>query len=229
MGLFSPGTERAAKSLVENMMRPSVARVAAVAPHMLMDKTSSNFPAPERSLKTAVDAATISFDAALTVESRNFASLVATPQAKNMITAFFFQLNQVNGGARRPKDPAKSSVAKLGVIGAGMMGQGIAHVAAKAGIPVALKDVSFDVAETGKAYTATPMDKQMARERANQSKKEQVLSLIAPSADDTDLAGCDRIVKTTEHQFAERAFGVRTRPLCRSRGLPKPRRLPKTL
>ncbi len=175
--------------------RPSVAQVAMLAPHMLKQKTRGNLPGPERILQTAVEAVTIGFDAALRVESRNFASLVTTPQAKNMMTAFFFQLNQVNGGASRPTAPEPSSVTKLGVIGAGMMGQGIAYVAAMAGIPVVLKDVSVDAAAAGKAYSAALLDKAIHRGRADEAKKAAVLSRITPTADNADLAGCDLIIE----------------------------------
>ena len=178
-----------------NITRPSVAQVAVVAPHMLIQKTRGNMPAPKRILETAVEAVTIGFDAALRVESRKFASLVTTPQAKNMISAFFFQLNQVNGGASRPDGPAKSKVQKLGVVGAGMMGQGIANVAAMAGIPVVLKDVSKEGAEKGKAYTAMLMDKAIKRGRADEAKKTAVLSLITPTDQDADLEGCDMIIE----------------------------------
>ena len=178
-----------------NIQRPSVAQVAMAAPHMLQKKTRGLLPAPERILETAVEAVTIGFDAALKVESRRFVSLVNTPQAKNMITTFFFQLNQVNGGASRPKSFDKTKVRKLGVIGAGMMGQGIAYVAAKAGIQVVLKDVSIESAKKGKSYTEKLMDKAIERGRADQTQKESLLALITATDNNSELAHCDLIVE----------------------------------
>ena len=143
----------------------SVAQTLQVAPYMVMQKTRGLLPAPERILATASEALAVDFDTALRIESRNFVSLVVSPVAKNMISAFFFQLNKVNSGGSRPKAIAPTMVKKLGVIGAGMMGQGIANVAAMAGIEVVLKDVSLEAAEKGKAYSAALLDKAISRGR----------------------------------------------------------------
>ncbi|GAA0334514.1 3-hydroxyacyl-CoA dehydrogenase NAD-binding domain-containing protein [Sphingomonas oligophenolica] len=178
-----------------NIWNPKVAQTALIAPHMLVAKTRGLMPAPERILETAVEAVTIGFDAALKLESRRFVSLVTTPQAKNMITTLFFQLNKVNGGASRPDAIAPTSIAKLGVIGAGMMGQGIAYVAASQGIEVVLKDVSLEAAEKGKTYSARLLDKAISRGQADEAKKERVLSLIKASAEDSDLRNCDLIIE----------------------------------
>lgn len=178
-----------------NIKQPSVAQLVLLAPHMLQQKTRGLMPAPQRILETAVEAVTIGFDAALKVESRNLASLVTTPQAKNMISAFFFQLGQVNGGASRPAGIEKSKTHKLGIIGAGMMGQGIANVAAMVGIPVVIQDVSLEAAEKGKAYTEKLLDKAISRGRTDETNKALVLGLITATDKDEDLAGCDLIVE----------------------------------
>lgn len=177
------------------IMHPSVAQVAMVAPQMLRTKTRGVMIAPERILETAVEAATIGFDAALRVESRKFAELATSPQAKNMMSTFFFQLNKVNGGASRPSGIEKAKVQKLGILGAGMMGQGIAYVAAKVGIEVVLKDVSLEAAEKGKAYSEKLLDKAIARGRSDEDKKAALLGLIKATDKDEDLAGCDLIVE----------------------------------
>ncbi|RDE24404.1 3-hydroxyacyl-CoA dehydrogenase [Motiliproteus coralliicola] len=178
-----------------NLNSPAVAQAAQFAPYMLMQKTRGLLPAPERILETAVEAVKLDFDAALRVETRNFVSLVVSPEAKNMISAFFFQMNQVNGGANRPSQIAPTQVNKVGVIGAGMMGQGIANVSAMAGIEVVLKDVSLAAAEKGKSYTEKLLDKAIARGRADEAKKAAVLGLITATDQDEDLAGCDLIVE----------------------------------
>jgi len=177
------------------IMHPPVAQVAMVAPQMLKQKTRGLMPAPESILETAVESVTVGFDAAMRIESRKLAALMTTPQAKNMISALFFQLNQVNNGSSRPAGVAKSTIKKVGVIGAGMMGQGIAYVAAKVGIEVVLKDMSLEAAEKGKAYSEKLLDKAISRGRSDESKKATLLNLITPTDKDEDLAGCDLVVE----------------------------------
>ena len=142
-----------------------------------------------------LEATRVKFDVALKIEGRNFAYLVTTPQAKNMITAFFFNLNKVNGGGSRPKDVPPSRVKKLGVIGAGMMGQGIAYVSAMAGIEVVLKDVDIAAAERGKAYSEMLLTKRVSRGKTTEEKKQAVLGLIKPTAHPGDLNGCDLVIE----------------------------------
>jgi 3-hydroxyacyl-CoA dehydrogenase/enoyl-CoA hydratase/3-hydroxybutyryl-CoA epimerase len=178
-----------------NMMNPKLAQLAMVAPQMLRQKTRGLMPAPEKILETAVEAATIGFDAAQKVESRKFAALATSPQAKNMISTLFFQLNEVNAGSSRPEGVEKSSVKKVGIIGAGMMGQGIAYVAAKVGIEVVLKDMSMEAAEKGKAYSEKLLDKAISRGRSDEAKKAALLGLIKPTDKNEDLAGCDLVVE----------------------------------
>ena len=114
---------------------------------------------------------------------------------RNTITAFFFNLNKVNGGGSRPDNIDQRLVRKVGVIGAGMMGQGIAYVAAKAGVEVVLKDISIESAERGKRYSEIILDKAISRDRSTEEQKQSLLELITPTADDSDLEGCDLIVE----------------------------------
>ncbi len=174
---------------------PKIAQMLTVAPAMLFQKTRGILPAPEQILDVAAQAAALDFDTAQTVESRGLAYLAVTPQAKNMITTFFFQMNKVNGGASRPKDFEPNTVSKVGVLGAGMMGQGIAYVSAMAGIQVVLKDISIDAAQKGKSYSEKLLAKQVAKGRMDEAKKEAILGLIKPTADDADLQGCDLIIE----------------------------------
>jgi 3-hydroxyacyl-CoA dehydrogenase/enoyl-CoA hydratase/3-hydroxybutyryl-CoA epimerase len=178
-----------------NINTPATAEAAVISAYRLMRKTRGNQPAPERILETAVEAVTVDFDTALRIESRKFVSVLATPQAKNMINTFFFGMNEVKGGKNRPKGYDKFTVKKVGVIGAGMMGQGIANVTAMAGIPVTLCDVSIDAAEKGKAYTAKLLDKAQSRGQIDDSRKAGVLNLITATDNPQDLDGCDLIVE----------------------------------
>jgi len=178
-----------------DLKQPAVAQVAQFAPYMLMKKTRGLLPAPERILESAIEAVRLNFDTALRYETRNFVSLLGSTVTNNMISAFFFQLNEVNGGANRPGGIEATNVKKLGIIGAGMMGQGIAYTAANKGIEVVLKDMSLEAAEKGRSYSAKLLDKAIERGRADEAKKESVLGLIKPSDSDDDLAGCDLIIE----------------------------------
>jgi 3-hydroxyacyl-CoA dehydrogenase/enoyl-CoA hydratase/3-hydroxybutyryl-CoA epimerase len=128
---------------------PKLAQLIMGAPAMLRQQTRGLLPAPEKILDCAVEAARLDFDTALEIESRGLTYLVVTPEAKNMISTFFFGMNKVNGGASRPQGVDKYITKKVGVLGAGMMGQGIAYVSAMAGIEVVLKDISQESAEKG--------------------------------------------------------------------------------
>jgi len=178
-----------------NANSPKLAQVLMGAPAMLAQKTRGLLPAPEQILDCAVEAARLSFDTAMTVESRGLAYLAITPEAKNMISTFFFQMNKVNGGASRPQGVEPQLTKKVGVLGAGMMGQGIAYVSAMAGIEVILKDISAESAEKGKAYSEKLLAKRVAKGRVTEEKKAAVLALIKPTADDNDLQGCDLIIE----------------------------------
>lgn len=160
----------------------------------LFKKHRGLLPAVEEILYVAVEALRLDIDTALRIETRAFLKVSQTPQANNMITTFF-QKNQVKSGASRPAGIAKSRVKKVGVLGAGLMGQGIAYVSAVAGIEVVLKDVSPESAEKGKAYTATLLDKQIARGEKCEADKQLVLERILATAAEADLHGCDLIIE----------------------------------
>lgn len=178
-----------------NASSPKLAQLLMMAPAMLAQKTRGLLPAPEQILNCATEAARLDFETAMRIEARGLTYLVTTPEAKNMITTFFFQMNKLNSGASRPKNIEPQLTKKVGVLGAGMMGQGIAYVSAVAGIEVILKDISVESAEKGKAYSEKLLDKAVSRGRMSEEKKAQILALIKPTADDKDLQGCDLIIE----------------------------------
>lgn len=155
----------------------------------------ANYPAPRAILAAAVEGTQVDIDTALDIESRYLVSLVTGPVSKNMIKAFFFDLNHINGGGSRPAGIEPSAVRKVAVLGAGMMGAGIAYVCAKAGIEVVLKDVTLEAAERGKDYSLGLVDKAVARGRSTQEQADALLALITPTADAADLAGCDLVIE----------------------------------
>ncbi|MFG2193696.1 3-hydroxyacyl-CoA dehydrogenase NAD-binding domain-containing protein [Streptomyces sp. NPDC048639] len=153
------------------------------------------YPAPRNILAAAVEGAQVDFETAQVIESRYFTELVTGPIAKNMIQAFFFDLQAVNSGANRPSGVEPRTVRKVAVLGAGMMGAGIAYSCARAGIEVVLKDVSTESASKGKAYSEALLDKALARGRTTQEKRDEVLARITPTGDVQDLAGCDAVIE----------------------------------
>lgn len=174
---------------------PAVAQMLAIAPAMLRDKTKGCYPAPEAIMSAAVEGAQVDVDTALTIESRYFTYLATGQISKNMIGTFWHGLNAIKSGASRPKDVAKWQATKVGILGAGMMGAGIAYATASKGIAVVLKDVSVEAAEKGKAYSQKLLDKKVSQGRLSAEKRDQVLGLIQATADAADLQGCDLIIE----------------------------------
>ncbi|MFB6716802.1 3-hydroxyacyl-CoA dehydrogenase NAD-binding domain-containing protein [Streptomyces sp. NPDC056358] len=152
-------------------------------------------PAPRNILAAAVEGSQVDFETALTIEARYFTELVTGQVAKNMIQAFFFDLQAVNSGAGRPKGIEERQVRKVAVLGAGMMGAGIAYSCARAGIDVVLKDISTEAADKGKAYSEKLLDKALSRGRTTEAERDALLARITPTGDPADLAGCDAVIE----------------------------------
>ncbi|HEX6343881.1 3-hydroxyacyl-CoA dehydrogenase NAD-binding domain-containing protein [Umezawaea sp.] len=174
---------------------PNVYSLLAAAPAVLRKKTHGAFPAPEKILAAAVEGALVDFETALQIEGRYFLELASGQVSKNMITAFWFQLNEINAGGSRPSGVERRKTAKVGVLGAGMMGAGIAEVSAKAGIEVVLKDVTLEAATRGAAGIAG----------------------ITPTDSDADLAGCDLIIEAV---FENRELKGKVLPAAEAAALP---------
>ena len=153
------------------------------------------YPAPRAIMSAAVEGSQVDFATASRIESRYFVSLATGQIAKNMIQAFFFDLQAINAGASRPSGVPRYSARKVGVLGAGMMGAGIAYVCAKVGIEVVLKDISLDAASKGKSYSEKLLAKQVQKGRLSAADVEAFLSRITPTADPNDLAGCDLVIE----------------------------------
>src|ERR1700716_2326382 len=152
-------------------------------------------PAPRKILDAAVEGAQVDFDTASRIESRYFTELVTGQVAKNMIQAFFFDLQTINGGGSRPEGIGKTPINKIGVLGAGMMGAGIAYVSAKAGYDVVLKDVELEAAQRGKGYSEKLEAKALERGKTTQEKSDALLARITPTADVADFKGVDFVVE----------------------------------
>ncbi|MFI2203481.1 3-hydroxyacyl-CoA dehydrogenase NAD-binding domain-containing protein [Streptomyces sp. NPDC020192] len=153
------------------------------------------YPAPRNIMAAAVEGSQVDFETAITIETRYFTELVTGQTAKNMIQAFFFDLQAVNSGANRPGGVEPRKVRKVAVLGAGMMGAGIAYSCARAGIDVVLKDVSAEAAAKGKGYSERLCAKAVAKGRTSQEKADALLARITPTAEAADLAGCDAVIE----------------------------------
>lgn len=157
--------------------------------------THGNYPSAQKIIKVIHDGIQIPIDRALEIEARNFTHAVCTKEAKNMIRTGFFAIQDAAKGKARPKDEPKYEIEKLGILGAGMMGAGIAYVSAKAGMDVILKDVSKEGAEKGKTYSSMLLDKAIAKKRSTPEKKEALLARITPTDDPNAVEGSDLIIE----------------------------------
>ncbi len=174
---------------------PQIAQLLTIAPAALVEQTHGAYPAPKAILCAAAEGAQVPFEVATRIESRYFVQLLTGQVAKNMIGTFFFGLNEVKAGASRPPGVPRWQATKLGVLGAGMMGAGIAYVAAARGIATVLKDVSAERAEAGKAYSATISARRVERGQMTNEARQALLDRIQATGAAADLAGCDLIVE----------------------------------
>ncbi|MDE9450979.1 enoyl-CoA hydratase/isomerase family protein [Aliiroseovarius sp. Z3] len=162
---------------------------------MIHGKTNGVYPAAKALLAAVYEGAMVPFDDALRVECRWFVNVLMNPSSSAMIRSLFINKQALEKGAVRPKDVDDQSVKKVGVLGAGMMGAGIALVSAMAGMEVVLIDQTQEAADRGKAYSESYLDKGIARKKATPEKKEAVLSAITATTDLEALKGADLIIE----------------------------------
>ncbi|RWK60095.1 3-hydroxyacyl-CoA dehydrogenase NAD-binding domain-containing protein [Mesorhizobium sp.] len=162
---------------------------------ILRRETYGNYPAAAAILKCVYEGLLVPFDTALRIEQRYFTEIMQTREAAAMIRSLFVSLQELNKGARRPAGVPETKFKKIGVLGAGFMGAGIAYVTAKAGIPVVLLDRDMEAAAKGKAHSDSLISDQVRKGRARPEDKDRLLSLITPTADYADLAGCDLVIE----------------------------------
>jgi len=158
-------------------------------------ETNDNYPAARAILSAVYEGLQLPIDLALKVESRYFAKILRTKEAASMIRSLFVSMQELNKGARRPADVPPSKLKKVGVVGAGFMGAGIAYVTAQAGLEVVLVDRDIEAAEKGKAHSHKLVSDQIMKGRAKTADRDALLARIKASADYADLKGCDLIVE----------------------------------
>ncbi|MFC0339998.1 3-hydroxyacyl-CoA dehydrogenase NAD-binding domain-containing protein [Paracoccus niistensis] len=161
---------------------------------MVHGKTMGVYPAAKALLSAVYEGALVDFDTALRIEARWFTHVLMNPSSGNMIRSLFINKEALEKGANRPEAPDQR-VRKVGVLGAGMMGAGIAYVSANAGIEVVLIDSTQEAADRGKSYSTGILDKGISRKKVTEEKKAEVLGRITATTDYAALAGCDLIVE----------------------------------
>jgi len=174
---------------------PQVVPVFSVAPAMANQKSHGNYPAITHIMSCVFEGCLVDIDTGLEIESRYFAACVLSVESKNMINTLWTQLNNIKKNQSRPQGFERTQSKKVGILGAGMMGAGIAYVTAKACIDVVLLDTEIAGAEKGKAYSAKILDKAISRQRATLEQKQALLDRIKPTVSYDDLADCDLIIE----------------------------------
>jgi len=174
---------------------PAVAQLFSVAPSVASARSWGNYPALQHIMSSVFEGGLLDFDAASVVESRYFAACAMSQESRNLIGTLWYQLNAIKKGASRPAGVPPSKVGKLGILGAGMMGAGIAYVASRAGIEVVLLDATAEAAERGKAYSQGLLDKAVKKGRSTAEQRDAVLARITPTTDHARLQGCELVVE----------------------------------
>ncbi len=187
------------------LMHPGTAQVFMVGNALLAKNTRHNFPAPIAAQAAMFEGCSTSFDDGLKIESQYFGSLLSGPVARNMMRTLFVSKGKADKLARRPQGVEKSRVNKLGILGAGMMGAGIAYVSAKAGIEVILLDTTLENAERGKSYSEGLMKKAIERGYSTEEKATALLGRIKPTNNYHDLRGCDLVIEAVFESKALKA------------------------
>ena len=177
------------------LTHPGVSQALSVGTALISRATMRNYPAPIAILRTLYEGASLPIDRALGVESKYFGQLLADPVARNLMRTMFINKGQLDKLVRRPAEPPRRKVTRLGVLGAGMMGAGIAHVAALAGISVTLIDATQEQAEKGRQHAQALLEKEVSRGRRSSEDAARVLARIEPTTDYARLADCELVIE----------------------------------
>ncbi len=181
---------------------PGGGQVFTMGTSMLRKQSYGNYPAQRYILSCVYEGLLVPIDTALKIEARYFVKLLGEPESRNMIRTLFLSMQDLGKGARRPANEGKTEVKTLGVLGAGVMGYGIAYVSALAGIDVVLIDATDERAQAGKDNCAKIQDKAISRGKSTPEKKAEVLARIHPTADYAALKNADLVIEAV---FEDRA------------------------
>jgi 3-hydroxyacyl-CoA dehydrogenase/enoyl-CoA hydratase/3-hydroxybutyryl-CoA epimerase len=179
---------------------PKLAGMLSLAPAALKQKTRGLYPAPEAALAAMVEGALVDFDTAMRIESRYLAGLMTSGIARNMINTVFFNMNSIKSGHSRPSGVPRYRPQKVGILGAGLMGSGIAYSQASRGVTSVLKDVTLEKAEKGKSYSSALTQKLLEKGSMTFEQQTTLLNLIQATDNTQDLKGCDLIIEAVFEQ-----------------------------
>lgn len=182
---------------------PRGAQVFTAGNAMLRAKTQGNYPNAQYIMSCVYEGMLVDIDTGLKIESRYFVACTQSKEARNMIRSLFFSIGEANKLANRPKNVPTQTYTKIGILGAGMMGAGIAWSASAAGLQVVLLDSTQESADKGKAYSAALLDKRIKSKRGTEADKEKQLGLIKATTSYDDLKGCELIIEAV---FEDRAI-----------------------
>jgi len=188
-----------------NIAAPAIGALFAGATALVAKATQRNYPAPLAILSCVFEGAQLPMDAALRIESKYFTRLMIDPVARNLVRTTFLNKGKADKLSRRPPEVPKSQVRTLGILGAGMMGSGIAYVSAAAGIDCVLLDSQPELAKKGKSYAANQLRKDLDKGRTTQARVDEVLARIRPTADYGALRDCDLVVEAVFENRAVKA------------------------
>lgn len=174
---------------------PKGAQVFTAGNAMLRAKTMGNYPNAQYIMSCVYEGMLVDIDTGLKIESRYFVACTQSKEARNMIRSLFFSIGEANKLANRPKNVPTQAYTKVGILGAGMMGAGIAWAASSVGLQVVLLDSTQEAAEKGKAYSAGLLDRRIKSRRATEADKEKQLGLIKATTSYDDLKGCDLVIE----------------------------------
>jgi len=174
---------------------PAAAQAFMVGTALTARATNRNYPAPHAILSCVYEGTQVPIDAGLAIESKYFGQLLAGPVARNLMRTMFINKGLADKLARRPSGPPRSQVRRLGILGAGMMGAGVAYVSARAGMDVVLLDSTIELAEKGKDYSRQLLAKDVGRGKRTQADADAMLSRIRPTVNYDDLAGVDLVIE----------------------------------
>jgi 3-hydroxyacyl-CoA dehydrogenase/enoyl-CoA hydratase/3-hydroxybutyryl-CoA epimerase len=177
--------------------------VLAAANAIYRRETYDNYPAARAIMQVVYEGLQLPFDLALRVETRHFVNVLRSPQAAAMMRSLFLSMQDINKGARRPAGVPARAPKRVGIIGSGFMGSGIAYVSALAGLEVVLVDREPEIAERGRAHSEKLMNEQVGRGRATAAERDAVLARIEPTADFVALKNCDLVIEAV---FEDRAI-----------------------
>ena len=191
------------------LLNPAVVKVMSERPAQIASTTRRNHPASIAILDCLFQGALLPFDRALQLESKHFARLMCDPVARNLIRGSFIFRGEANKLARRPANVPKSKATKIAVLGAGMMGAGIAYVSAQAGIDVILLDNTLDKADLGKQYSVKLLDKAVQRGKQTPEGAASILARIKPTESYQDLRDCDLVIEAVFEDTQVKADVIR--------------------